>query len=357
MLFFIVALLVLSTAAMAQVGITVAFGPPPIPVYEQPLCPADGYIWVPGYWAWDNDFDDYYWVPGTWVLAPEVGLLWTPPWWGWDGGVFLYHTGFWGPVVGFYGGINYGFGYFGEGFVGGRWDNGRFYYNRSVTNVNVTVIRNVYNEHVEIRNESRVSFNGGQGGINRRPTAAEEAAANQRRMGPVAAQEQHTQAARGNPELRADANHGKPSVAATPRAAEFGGSGAVAARKAGGSYNRPAGTRGGGSHGANAGSRPATHPNELQPLNHPETGSTSSKEEQNYQKQQQKLYQQQTKDRQKLQSQQEKEHAQLQRQNANDAQRQAMEQRHQQQTQQMVEKHQTQTREMQSRQSAGQKPK
>src|SRR5215471_11493258 len=118
-LFFSVALLLLSTAAMAQVRITVAFGPPAIPVYEQPLCPADGYIWVPGYWSWDDDFDDYYWVPGTWVLAPEVGLLWTPPWWGWDGGVYLFHAGFWGPVVGFYGGINYGFGYFGEGFVGG----------------------------------------------------------------------------------------------------------------------------------------------------------------------------------------------------------------------------------------------
>lgn len=77
----------------AQVAISVSFGPPALPVYEQPLCPAEGYIWTPGYWAWDPDYGDYYWVPGTWVLAPEVGYLWTPPWWGWEGGAFLFHTG------------------------------------------------------------------------------------------------------------------------------------------------------------------------------------------------------------------------------------------------------------------------
>jgi len=34
---------------------------------------------------------------------------------------------------GWYGGISYGFGYFGHGYEGGRWDHERFYYNRSVT--------------------------------------------------------------------------------------------------------------------------------------------------------------------------------------------------------------------------------
>ena len=128
--------------------VAVSFGPPPLPVYEQPLCPGEGYIWTPGYWAYDPDFGDYYWVPGTWVLAPQVGFLWTPGWWGWGGGGFLFHEGFWGPVVGFYGGINYGFGYFGHGYEGGRWENDRFYYNRAVNNVKVTNIHNVYNTTV-----------------------------------------------------------------------------------------------------------------------------------------------------------------------------------------------------------------
>jgi hypothetical protein len=43
---------------------------PELPVYEQPICPGDGYIWTPGYWAWDGE---YYWVPGTWVMAPKSG--------------------------------------------------------------------------------------------------------------------------------------------------------------------------------------------------------------------------------------------------------------------------------------------
>ena len=45
----------------AQVVVSVSFGPPELPVHEQPLCPGDGYIWTPGYWAWDPDDDDYYW--------------------------------------------------------------------------------------------------------------------------------------------------------------------------------------------------------------------------------------------------------------------------------------------------------
>src|SRR4051812_21884921 len=130
----------LSGAVFAQIGISISFGPPALPIYEQPPCPAEGYIWTPGYWAFDQDYDDYYWVPGTWVEAPEVGLLWTPGYWAWDNNQFFFHEGYWAPEVGFYGGISYGFGYFGEGYEGGRWDNGRFFYNRSVNNVNTTVI-------------------------------------------------------------------------------------------------------------------------------------------------------------------------------------------------------------------------
>ena len=128
----------ISAAASARIGVAITIAPPPIPVYDQPVCPGDGYLWTPGYWNWDDGFDDYYWVPGTWVLPPEVGFLWTPGWWGWGGDAFIFHDGFWGPEVGFYGGISYGFGYFGVGFVGGRWDGGHFFYNRAVLNVNVT---------------------------------------------------------------------------------------------------------------------------------------------------------------------------------------------------------------------------
>ncbi len=132
------------TPAQVSIAISVGFAPPELPVYAQPICPGQGYIWTPGYWAWDADDEDYYWVPGTWVLAPEVGFLWTPGYWGWGGSSFVFYEGYWGPRIGFYGGVNYGYGYFGRGYEGGRWDGEHFYYNRTVNNINVTEIHNVY---------------------------------------------------------------------------------------------------------------------------------------------------------------------------------------------------------------------
>jgi len=66
-------ILAMSAGALAQFRVSITIAPPALPVYEQPVCPGDGYIWTPGYWYWDDDAGDYYWVPGTWVEAPEVG--------------------------------------------------------------------------------------------------------------------------------------------------------------------------------------------------------------------------------------------------------------------------------------------
>jgi hypothetical protein len=363
LMLFTLGLCSLSTPATAQVavGISVGFGPPALPVYEQPICPGDGYIWTPGYWAWDSDDEDYYWVPGTWILAPEVGFLWTPPWWGWEGDRFFFHEGWWGPHVGFYGGINYGFGYFGEGFAGGRWDHDHFFYNRSVTNINVVNIHNVYNENVTINNVNRVSYNGGSGGIERRPRPEEEAAARDRHIDAVPVQREHIQQARGNRELRASFNQGKPPIAATGHPGQFSGHEVVASREAGAPYHPPANRGGGGApHNENArppengggGGHTFNHAKELPPIergNPPNTGN--AKVDQKYQQQQQKLYDKQNQERQKLQQQQEKEHQQAQQRNFNQARQQQMEQRHQQQTQQLQQHHQEQAQHLQQRQA------
>jgi hypothetical protein len=342
-LLFALCLLLLSAASFAQIGISVSFGPPPLPVYEQPICPAEGYIWTPGYWAWDGD--DYFWVPGTWVLAPEVGYFWTPGYWGWSGNAFFFHEGYWGPRVGFYGGINYGYGYFGRGYEGGRWDHDHFYYNRSVNNVNVTEIHNVYNTTIvnENRTVNRVSYNGGNGGINERPTSEEEAASRERRIPPVAAQSQHVQQARSNKELRASLNQGKPPIAATQRPGTFNDH-AVAAREAGGHYEPPA------NRAVNA-NRPPVHPSDLPPYQRPAPPNTGNhKQDQKYQQQLEKLYANQEQQRQKLQQQQEKEHQKLAQQNADEARKQQTEQLHQQQTQQMQQRHTQQQQQMQQKQ-------
>jgi len=202
-----------------QVVVSVRFGPPALPVYAQPLCPGPGYIWAPGYWAWSPDVDDYYWVPGTWVLAPQPGFLWTPGYWGFSTGLYFWHPGYWGPVVGFYGGINYGFGYPGHGYYGGYWHGRDFYYNRAVNNVNLVNVHNVYNQTVVNNNVAvnRVSYNGGTGGVQARPTSAELAAEREHHIAATSVQVQHEHAARSDPAQFVARNQGHPAVVATPR--------------------------------------------------------------------------------------------------------------------------------------------
>lgn len=361
-------MLVIGAASFAQVGIgiSVNFGPPALPVYEQPPCPAPNYIWTPGYWAYGPY--GYYWVPGTWVMAPTVGFLWTPPWWGWSGGVYLFHEGYWGPHVGFYGGVAYGFGYFGNGYEGGRWNNGQFYYNRTVNNVNITNIHNTYNTTV-INNTTvnRVSYNGGPGGIEARPSAQEQAYERENHTPPSAAQTQHIEAARSNPELRASSNQGKPPIAATAKPGDFR-EGAQPAREAGAPYHAPEnrGGEAGGARPANGGeaggARPEnnvprppnatnpTHARELSPHQVPQPPNTgNAKQDQKYQQQQQKLYAKQNQQHEKLAQQQEKEDQRAQQQKANEQRQQQTEQRHQQQTQQMEQKHTQQQQKLQNK--------
>jgi hypothetical protein len=380
-------------AAQIAVEFSVGFAPPPLPVYEQPICPGEGYIWTPGYWGWDDDDQDYYWVPGTWVEAPRVGYLWTPGYWGWGGAAYVFHVGYWGPVVGFYGGIDYGWGYTGRGYYGGRWDHDHFYYNREVNHIDERVVRNVYNVHVQNNvNITRVSYNGGNGGVNVRATAQEEAAARERHIGPVGAQNEHIQAARGNRELRASANHGKPPIAATARPAAFSGSGVLAA-KAGGNYNPPANRGGNPNRSGNTANRPMNENRPVNEYNRPadnrannnpnrppsanNRGETNNRPtyshstelpkhsapqpdanaNQKYQQQQERLAQKQNQEHQKLQQRQDREHQRVQQQSSNTARQQQteqrqqqMEQHHQQQTQQLEQKHQQQTQKLEQRQ-------
>jgi hypothetical protein len=304
-------LLLLSRASFAQVDASITVAPPELPTYEQPMCPGDGYLWTPGYWAWNGE---YYWVPGTWIMAPQTGYLWTPGYWGWGGGGYFFNEGYWGLSVGFYGGIDYGFGYFGRGYEGGRWDNGHFFYNTSVNRVDANAMHNVYNTRLE-QPSSRVSYNGGTGGISARATPEEEAAARGKRSGPVAAQTQHAYSARNNPQQKLSANHGVPPQTATARA------------------------------------NTAVHPSELPPARGSTPNTGNAKLDQKYQKQQDQVVAQQTQERQKLQQTQDKEHQQLAKQKAPPARMEQAEQQHVQQTQQMAQRHDQQMQQVQQRQA------
>ena len=174
-----------SSAPAAKASITVA--PPEMPVYTQPACPYDGYMWTPGYWAWG--MGGYYWVPGVWLSPPRHGYLWTPGYWGFAGGY-------------------YGYGYGGSGFYGGRWEGGAFRYNTAVVNVNTTVIHNTYQSNAGVSNStSHASFNG-SGGISVQPNAQEAAAANEPHAQATSEQQSHQQAASQDKSAYASANHG-----------------------------------------------------------------------------------------------------------------------------------------------------
>jgi YXWGXW repeat-containing protein len=376
-----VVVLGMPTTSSAGVIFSVSFGPPPLPVYEQPYCPGEGFIWTPGYWAYDYDFGDYYWVPGTWVRAPRVGYYWTPGYWAWFGNRYVFYEGYWGPQIGFYGGINYGYGYFGNGYDGGRWERGRFFYNRSVTNVNVTTIHNVYNTTVINRTTvNRVSYNGGNGGISARPTRQQETFARQRHLAPVADQTQHRQLARVDREQRASVNHGRPAIAATARPRDF--KDRVPAREAGGAYNPPAnrapsdqrgnrreaqrvennqqanraGQRAENNQQVNRpGQRPANEqrnqdwrrpntnnsnerpPSAVHPTDRPRNerpapvNTGDARREQQNQREQQRVNQRQEQERQRVQQNQERQNQRMEQQRANDSRRQQAEQRQQQQ--------------------------
>jgi hypothetical protein len=206
--------------AHAGIFISVGIAPPALPVYVQPPLPAPGYIWTPGYWAYGDA--GYYWVPGVWVEPPTVGLLWTPGYWGYAGGLYGWHAGYWGPHIGFYGGVNYGFGYGGVGFEGGYWNHGAFFYNHAYSNFGGVHVTNVYEHNVVVNNtivNNHASFNG-PGGYEARESAQEHAAFNEHHVEATGMQQQHFQAAAMDRSQLASVNHGRPATmaAASPAA-------------------------------------------------------------------------------------------------------------------------------------------
>jgi hypothetical protein len=304
--------LALPAPAAAQISFSVTIAPPALPVYEQPPIPDAGYIWVPGYWYYGPY--GYYWVPGTWVQPPGVGLLWTPGYWDWSNGFFVWYPGYWGPHIGFYGGVNYGFGYTGHGYDGGYWRGNRFYYNREVTNITNVHIENVYSKTV-VNNVTvnRISYVGGPGGIKAQPTAEEERVMHEHHTQLTSAQLQHREQAAARPELAASMNHGKPEIAATSKPSAFD-SHAVSASRAGGPVS--------------------VHPRDLpKPEAAPAPAKPVTGQQAENQRQQSTLQARQQQERDALSQMQERDHAYLdQQQHANTQAQAALEHQHRQQT-------------------------
>jgi hypothetical protein len=69
---------------------------PPADVPEQPAAykPEGDFIWIPGYWSWDDDRDDFLWVTGVW-RQPPPGMRWVPGYWQEADGGWQRVKGFW----------------------------------------------------------------------------------------------------------------------------------------------------------------------------------------------------------------------------------------------------------------------
>lgn len=212
------AIIINTTQAQVSIGLSINIAPPAMPTYVQPPCPVEGYLWTPGYWSYN--VDGYYWVPGVWMAPPRIGYLWTPGYWAFTEGFYRWHLGYWGLHIGYYGGINYGFGYGGVGFVGGMWQGNVFRYNTAVVNVNTTVVHNTYINRSVINNtvvnNNHYSFNG-QGGVMASPNKEEQVAMKEQHLPTTTTQYNHENEARNDKAQYFSANKGKPHSMAMER--------------------------------------------------------------------------------------------------------------------------------------------
>jgi hypothetical protein len=211
---------VVPASSFAGIFISVGFAPPVLPVYVQPVCPSPDLMWMPGYWHYGPD--GYFWVPGAWVPAPYSGALWTPGYWGFRGGQYIFNEGYWGAHIGFYGGVNYGFGYGGIGFAGGEWRGGHFAYNTAVINVNVNVIHSTYVDHTVVERGTvagagHTAYSGGPGGVKHDPTPEEKTAMNEKHTPPTKFQQQHVETAKADKTAYAKNNGGHPTHTAAEK--------------------------------------------------------------------------------------------------------------------------------------------
>jgi hypothetical protein len=70
---------------------------PPEPIEEIPpeaRPTEENAVWIPGYWAWDEDRDDYLWVSGVWRVPPP-DRRWVPGYWTEAGDGYQWISGFW----------------------------------------------------------------------------------------------------------------------------------------------------------------------------------------------------------------------------------------------------------------------
>ena len=86
-----------ATPAFAQISVNINIAPP-APMYEVTPVMASGYIWVPGYWAWN--VDRHVWIRGR-TIVQRVGYRWETDRWEQRDHGYYRHPGRWQPDASF----------------------------------------------------------------------------------------------------------------------------------------------------------------------------------------------------------------------------------------------------------------
>lgn len=89
-------LLAAASVAQARVDVAIEIGvPPPVAVVETVPPPRAGYVYAPGYWAWDGH--RHVWVRGR-TIVERPGYTWVADRWDHTGGRYRFVPGYWEPV-------------------------------------------------------------------------------------------------------------------------------------------------------------------------------------------------------------------------------------------------------------------
>ncbi len=83
----------LHLASGGDVSASIIIGtPPPAPIVEVVPAPRPGYVWTPGYWAWEGH--RHVWVQGAWI-AERPGYSYAPGHWERHGDRWQFAPGRW----------------------------------------------------------------------------------------------------------------------------------------------------------------------------------------------------------------------------------------------------------------------
>lgn len=73
--------------------VVVPQAPPPVIVERRPAPPSEAYVWIDGYWNWDNT--RYTWQRGRYVVPPDRDAVWVAPRYDRDTHGYRYSPGQW----------------------------------------------------------------------------------------------------------------------------------------------------------------------------------------------------------------------------------------------------------------------